>query len=54
MRRAARRAFDELEAMRSSFDTTGMQILRAARRHKRLLRQRDALCRLLDGDSAVE
>jgi hypothetical protein len=53
MCRAARRAFAELETMRSSFDTTGIQILRASRKHRRLLRKRDALDRSLV-DSAVE
>lgn len=52
--RAARRAFDELEAMRSSLDTTGIQIQRAARKHKQLLRRRDALCSLLHGDFLLE
>jgi hypothetical protein len=51
---AARRAFDELEAMRSSFDTTGIQIQRAARKHKQLLRRRDALCNRLDGEFLLE
>ena len=53
MCRAVRRAFEELEALRSSFDTTGIQILRAARKHRRLQRQRDELSRLLSEELSI-